>query len=195
MKPYALYARVSKNNGDQTTMNQVIQLKQYAESRGWDYVLFEEQESTRKSRPVKAELLYRLRSGEFTGCVVLALSRYARSSTELLIEVKELVDKGVEFHSISESLDFSSAAGKLQFNILAAFAEFERDLIRQRTIEGLERAKLQGKKVGRPKGSKDKRKRKTDGYHKPKNRTFFQGDFVGGGYMPANAENQHSWKG
>ena len=156
-KPYALYSRVS--TGEQTTLNQTIRLREYAESKGWDYELFEEQESTRKSRPVKAQLLQRLRAEEFQGIVVTKLDRYARSSRELLLEVQELIDKGVEFHSILENLDFSTATGRLHFNILSAFAEFERDLIRQRTIEGLERAKSQGKKVGRPKGSKDKKKR------------------------------------
>ncbi|MEP1095911.1 MAG: recombinase family protein [Cyclobacteriaceae bacterium] len=156
---YALYARVSMSNGDQTTLNQTIRLRQYAETKGWTYDLFEEMESTRKSRPVKAQLLQRLRAGEYQGIVVTKLDRYARSSTELLIEIQELLNKGIEFHSIGENLDFSTATGRLHFNILSAFAEFERDLIRQRTLEGLERARLQGKKVGRPKGSKDKKKR------------------------------------
>ncbi|MFP4555560.1 MAG: recombinase family protein [Bacteroidales bacterium] len=77
---------------------------------------------------------------------------------------KELIDKGVRFISISDSLDFGTAAGKLQFQILSAFAEFERELIRERTIEGLKRAKQQGKQAGRPKGSKDTKKRKKSGY-------------------------------
>ncbi len=157
VKPYALYSRVSTD--DQTTLNQTLQLKRYAESKGWEYDLFEEQESTRKSRPIKAQLLHLLRAGKYQGIVVTKLDRYARSSTELLIEIQELINRGIEFHSISENLDFSTATGRLHFNILSAFAEFERDLIRIRTIEGLERARMQGKKVGRPKGSKDKKKR------------------------------------
>ena len=64
----------------------------------------------------------------------------------------------------SENLDFTTATGKLHFTILSAFAEFERELIRERTIEGLRRAKSQGKKPGRPVGSRDKKKRRTDGY-------------------------------
>ena len=80
------------------------------------------------------------------------------------MDTKELLDKNVGFISISDNLDFSSAAGKLHFQILSAFAEFERELIRERTIEGLRRAKFQGKKVGRPKGSKDTKKRKKSGY-------------------------------
>jgi DNA invertase Pin-like site-specific DNA recombinase len=83
---------------------------------------------------------------------------------ELILDTKELLDKGVGFISVSDNLDFSTAAGKLHFQILSAFAEFERELIRERTLEGLRRAKLQGKQAGRPKGSKDTKKRKKSGY-------------------------------
>ena len=66
---------------------------------------------------------------------------------------------------MSDNLDFTTASGKLQFQILSAFAEFERSLISERTKEGLRRAKLQGKQLGRPKGSKDKKVRKKSGYY------------------------------
>ncbi len=66
--------------------------------------------------------------------------------------------------SISDNIDFSSASGRLYFAILSAFAEFERELIRERTLEGLRRAKMQGKHPGRPKGSKDTKKRRKSGY-------------------------------
>jgi DNA invertase Pin-like site-specific DNA recombinase len=74
------------------------------------------------------------------------------------------LEKGIGFISISDNLDFGTAAGKLHFQILSAFAEFERELIRERTIEGLRRAKMQGKQAGRPKGRKDSKKRKKSGY-------------------------------
>jgi DNA invertase Pin-like site-specific DNA recombinase len=61
-------------------------------------------------------------------------------------------------------LDFSTASGKLHFQILCAFAEFERELIRERTLEGLRRTKLQGTSLGRPKGSRDKKPRPKSGY-------------------------------
>ena len=92
------------------------------------------------------------------------MDRYARSSAELILEIKELLDKGVSFISISDNLDFSTATGKLHFQILSAFAEFERELIRERTIEGLNRTKSQGKILGRPKGSRDARPRPKSGY-------------------------------
>ena len=164
MNKIALYCRVSLANGSQTTENQKIRLVEYAKKNGFTYDLYEETESTRKTRPVKQALLARLRKNEYESVVVYKLDRWARSSTELIMDTKELLDKGVGFISISDNLDFSTAAGKLHFQILSAFAEFERELIRERTIEGLRRAKMQGKKAGRPKGSKDTKKRKKSGY-------------------------------
>ena len=162
MSHIALYTRVSTS--EQTVENQRIRLVDYAKSIGCTYDIYEEIESTRKTRPIKQALLAKLRQNQYDAVVVFKLDRWARSSTELILDTKELLDKNVGFISISDNLDFSSAAGKLHFQILSAFAEFERELIRERTIEGLRRAKFQGKKVGRPKGSKDTKKRKKSGY-------------------------------
>lgn len=159
---YAIYVRVSTNT--QTNDNQTIRLIEYAKQRGIEYVLFEETESTRKTRPVKQELLTLLRAKKFKGVIVWKLDRWARSSTELVIEIKELFDKGIEFISISDNLDFTTSSGRLQFQILAAFAEFERSLISERTKEGLKRTKSQGTVLGRPSGSKDKKQRPKSGY-------------------------------
>lgn len=162
MKHIALYMRVSTT--DQTVENQRIRLIDYAEKNGYTFDMFEETESTRKTRPVKQALLAKLRKNQYQAVVIYKLDRWARSSTELILDTKELIDKGIGFVSISDNLDFGTASGKLHFAILAAFAEFERGLIRERTIEGLHRAKLQGKQSGRPKGSKDSKQRKKSGY-------------------------------
>jgi putative DNA-invertase from lambdoid prophage Rac len=162
MKHLALYIRVSTS--EQTVENQRIRVMEYAKNNGCTYDIYEETESTRKTRPVKQALLARLRQREYDAVVVYKLDRWARSSTELILDTKELIDKGIGFLSISDNLDFGTASGKLHFQILSAFAEFERELIRERTIEGLRRAKLQGKQAGRPKGSKDNKKRKKSGY-------------------------------
>jgi len=82
----------------------------------------------------------------------------------LILETKELIDKGIAFISLSENLDFITATGKLHSQILSAFAEFERSLISERTKEGICRVRNQGKTLGRPPGSKDKKKRKKSGY-------------------------------
>jgi len=160
----SLYCRVSTDK--QTTENQKLRLVEYAERNNYTYEVFDEVESTRKTRPVKQALLGKLRAKEYDAVVVYKLDRWARSSTELILDTKELIDKGIGFISISDNLDFSTASGKLHFQILCAFAEFERALISERTREGLYRAKQQGKKLGRPKGSKDKVKgaRRKSGY-------------------------------
>ncbi len=158
----AIYCRVSTK--EQDTENQRIRLTEYADQQGWKYDVFTEVQSTRKTRPVKAELMTKLRNGEYDGVLIFKLDRWARSSAELILEVKELIEKGIRFISITDNLDFSTSAGKLHFQILSAFAEFERELIRERTIEGIRRARLKGKVPGRPKGSKDKKKRRRAGY-------------------------------
>ena len=161
MKKIALYCRVSTS--EQTTENQRIRLIGFANDKGYEFDTYEEVESSRKTRPVKQALLAKLRNNEYDAVVIYKLDRWARSSTELILDTKELIDKGVGFISISDNLDFTTAAGKLQFQILCAFAEFERELIRSRTIEGLRRVKLY-KQLGRPKGSKDTKKRPKSGY-------------------------------
>lgn len=158
----ALYVRVS--NIKQTVENQKIRLLQYATDNNLKFDLFEETESTRKTRPVKQALMQKLRKGEYKSVIVFKLDRWGRSSRELIMDTSELLSKGVGFISISDNLDFSNAVGKLHFQILSAFAEFERELIRERTLEGLHRTKQQGTKLGRPNGSKDKKKRSKSGY-------------------------------
>ena len=163
-KKVALYCRVSTTGGKQTNENQKIRLEEFAKAKGWEYDVYEEQESTRKTRPVKQFLLQQIRNGKYDSVLVFKLDRWARSSSELILDTKEILDKGVGFISVSDNLDFTTASGKLHFQILSAFAEFERELIRERTMEGIRRAKKQGKTLGRPKGSKDTKKRKKSGY-------------------------------
>jgi DNA invertase Pin-like site-specific DNA recombinase len=158
----ALYVRVSTHK--QNTENQKVRLLQYGIDNNLKFDLFEEIESTRKTRPIKQELLQRLRTGEYKEVIVYKLDRWARSSTELILEIQELMSKGVRFVSISDNLDFSTSSGRLHFQILAAFAEFERSLISERTKEGLARTRMQGTQLGRPLGSKDSKKRPKSGY-------------------------------
>lgn len=159
----AIYCRVSTQR--QTNENQKLKLIDYAESNNLDYDLYEEVESSKKTRPVKQELLAKLRQGDYKAVIVYKLDRWARSSRELLLEIQELCDKGIGFVSLSDNLDFSTSAGRLHFQILAAFSEFERNLISERTIEGLARTKQQGTRLGRPKGSKDSKPRPKSGYY------------------------------
>jgi len=162
----ALYARVSKRIG-QTVENQVPILENWAKGKGYPYEVFIEKESTRKFRPVRQEIIARLRNKELDGVACVRLDRFLRSLAEVLL-IKELVDKGSLLVFVSEGLelhrDTTNAMAQFQLNMLACFAEFERELIRERTLEGLDRAKKAGKKLGRPHGAKDKSKRRRSGY-------------------------------
>mgnify|MGYP006141545891 FL=1 len=180
----ALYNRVS--TAKQTTENQKIRLVEFANSKGWEYDIFEEVESSRKTRPIKQHLLSLLRNGKYDAVVVYKLDRWARSSTELILETKELIDKGIASISVSDNLDFSTASGKLHFQILSAFAEFERSLISERTKEGLRRVKMQGKQLGRPKGSKDKTKRSNKAYLMRELKKRKQADEEKGIFLPTS---------
>jgi DNA invertase Pin-like site-specific DNA recombinase len=154
---WALYARVSKGE-DQTNQNQLLQLFPWAEARGIKYEVHQEAESSRNTRPVKEALLRRLRTGELHGIAFVSLSRWGRSTTELVGELRELDDLGRGVVSLKEGLNFATAAGKAFLGMLAVFAEFERDLVRERTLAGLRRVEAQGKRLGPPRGNQNARK-------------------------------------
>jgi DNA invertase Pin-like site-specific DNA recombinase len=124
----------------------------------WQYEIFTEKESTRKTRPIQWDLYNRLLRKEFDGLVIYKFDRWARSTRELVEHMENLVAKGVMVYSYSENLDLSNSMGRAMLTIISAFAQLERDIIRERTIAGLRRAKAQGKKIGRQKGSKNKPK-------------------------------------
>jgi putative DNA-invertase from lambdoid prophage Rac len=153
----ALYMRVSTK--DQNLDMQRNALIEKAKREGWDYALFEEAESTRKNRPVKYELYQQLLNKEYDAVVVWKIDRWARSTQELSREVTTLFERGVKFISLTDNIDLSSASGMLQFNIISAFAQFERDIISERTKEGLKGKKNVGKR------GKDKKRRRRSGYY------------------------------
>ena len=154
----AIYCRVSTE--EQTTENQKRVLIEYSNRNGWEFEIFEETESSRKTRPIQYELYNRLLKKEFDGLLIYKFDRWARSSSELISHMENLINKNIRIISYSESLDLNSSMGRAMLTILSAFAQLERDLIRERTKLGLARVKAQGKILGRPKGSKDNKKRK-----------------------------------
>lgn len=146
----ALYARVSKDK-DQTTENQLLQLRQWAAAANVTVAgEWEEPISSRDTRPKKEEVLRKLRLGELDGVAFVSLSRWGRSLSELARELDEALERGWTIISLKEGLRFDTAAGRMYAGILAVFAQFERDLVRERTLAGLARAKAQGKTLGRP---------------------------------------------
>lgn len=144
----AIYVRVSK--GDLNPENQKLKLIEYCNLKNWEYQVFEETESTRKTRPVKESVIALLRQGKFDGILIYKLDRWARSLQELIMNVTEITGRGKQFIVLTQPFDTSSSSGMLMMQILGAFAEFERELIRERTLAGLDRARAQGKTLGRP---------------------------------------------
>jgi DNA invertase Pin-like site-specific DNA recombinase len=106
--------------------------------------------SSRDTRPQKEEVLKKLRIGTIDGVAFTTLDRWGRNITELIFELDEFSKSGKSLISIKEGLDLSTAVGRLMANIIAVFANFERERIRERIMLGLDRARSQGKKFGRP---------------------------------------------
>lgn len=135
------YVRVSRNE-----QNPEMQRNEL-EASGCERI-FEERISSRKeSRPQLEAALDYCREGD--RLVVWKLDRLGRSIKELIELVNSLEERGVEFKSSRESLDTSTPGGKLVFHVFASMAEFERDVIRERTMAGLESARVRGRKGGR----------------------------------------------
>jgi len=144
----AIYVRVSRT--DQILENQINPLVEYCGRMGYEYEIFKEKESTRKTRPIQWDLYNRLLKREFDGLLFYKLDRWARSLKELVTHMEALHEKGVILISYMENIDLSTSTGKLMMQIMGSFAEFERSIIRERTLAGLDRARSQGKKLGRP---------------------------------------------
>lgn len=146
----ALYARVSKAL-EQNPENQLIALRKWAETMDHEIAgEYVDEVSSKDTRPKKEEVLKLIRSGQIGGVAFYSLDRWGRNMGELVLELEEFARDGVIMFSLKESIDLSTAAGRMFANILAAMANFERERIRERTRLGLARARAQGKKLGRP---------------------------------------------
>ena len=136
------YARVS--TGDQNLDLQVGSL----EEAGCERIYREKTSGAAKSRPELEKCLDSLREGD--ALVVWRLDRFGRSLKDLVSKMETLEEKDVDFVSLTEGIDTTTAQGKLTFHIFGALAEFERELTRERTMAGLEAAREQGRVGGRP---------------------------------------------
>jgi DNA invertase Pin-like site-specific DNA recombinase len=121
-------------------------MRQYVKQRKWKLVLqVEEVGSGSKQRPKREDLLKAARRREVDAIVVWKLDRWGRSLPDLIASLAELRDLGIAFVSLTEALDFTTSAG-----LLSVFAEFERDMIRERVKAGIAQARAEGKPHGRP---------------------------------------------
>lgn len=138
------YARISTT--DQNLDLQIDALKK----EGCEKIFQETVSGAKTERIELNRLLEQVRQGDVI--VVWKLDRLGRSLKHLVSLVSVLIDKGVGLKSLNDPIDTTSSQGRLIFNLFASLAEFERDLIRERTQAGLQAARARGRKGGRPKG-------------------------------------------
>jgi DNA invertase Pin-like site-specific DNA recombinase len=147
----AIYARVS--TPEQTVETQLRALWRFSEARGWDVHREYVDVGVSGSRAAKPEfdlLMKDARALRFKVVLVWKFDRVFRSVQHMLQALQEFRELGIDFVSMTEAIDTTTAAGKMVFTMLAAVAEFEKDLIRERTRAGLARARAAGKRIGRP---------------------------------------------
>ena len=156
----ALYMRVSTKGHGQTTDTQAIPLRQYAERRGFDVIEYKDEghSGSKDRRPALDRLMRDARARKIDIVAVFKFDRFGRSTQHLVRSLEEFRALGVEFISVMDSIDTTTAAGKAMFGMLAVFAEFEKNLIVECVNAGLDRAKKQGKQLGRPKVITDRQR-------------------------------------
>lgn len=142
------YARVSTEQ--QNLDRQLDMLQKY----GVDFIYNEKMTGTKRNRPELEKLLERLTEGDTV--VVESLSRLGRSTKDLIWLIETFNSKGVNLISLKESIDTTTSTGKLLFTLMSAIAQFERDVIADRTREGLNSARARGRKGGRPRTDSEK---------------------------------------
>ena len=142
------YARVSTNEQNLDLQRDAL------ERAGCDLIFDDHVSGTKARRPGLEQALSHLRAGDTL--VVWRLDRLGRSLRHLIDTVTDLQGKGVGFKSLTENIDTTTTGGRLVFNIFASLAEFEPDIIRERTQAGLASARARGRKGGRPRALTDK---------------------------------------
>ncbi len=155
----AIYCRVSKSSQDATIQEKIC--REYCQREGIDvYRVYTDNgiSGMKESRPAWDELQKDMRQMKFNSLMVTKLDRVGRSLQHLLSIFTELDKKGIHFIACTQNIDTSSAVGKFQLQVLGAFAEFERNIISERTKDGLQFAKNVGKR-GKDKNPNGRKKR------------------------------------
>lgn len=166
IKNVAIYARCSTT--DQNIETQLISLRDYCQRMGYcvvnEYVDNGFSGKTEK-RPAFDRLITDMRQKVFDCIVVYKLDRIGRSLKHLLNLFEEFKNRGLGFISYSQNIDTNTPEGRMFLQMLMVLAEYERELIVARTMDGLKRARRDGKLLGRPKGKKDSEPRRKSGYY------------------------------
>ncbi|NLH47245.1 MAG: recombinase family protein [Myxococcales bacterium] len=144
------YTRVSTSA--QTVDNQMLQLQQVAETRRWNVVgtYSDTASGARDRRPALDEMMKAVRRGQVDLISITALDRLGRDVRHLLTVVEELRQAGVGLFSLREGIDTNSPSGRMVMVIFSGLAEFELNILRERTVHGLQRARAKGVRLGRP---------------------------------------------
>jgi len=155
----ALYARVSTTGHGQDVGLQLDELRLVAKQRGWQASEYIDDgvSGSKDSRPALDRMMADASAGKLDLVAVWRFDRFARGTRHLLVACEELRAAGVGFLSLREQIDTSTPMGKAMFTIIAAMAELERDVLRERVIAGVRRAQAAGKHCGRPKVEMDLR--------------------------------------
>ena len=160
----AVYCRVSTNLQSQSIENQLSELRRYAAQRGWEIhkeYVDEGISGAKDRRPALDALMSDARRRRFSVVAVLKFDRFARSARHLINALAEFREIGIDFCSVVDGIDTSTVYGRAMFTIAGAFAELERELIRERVTLGVKKAKERGKVLGRPKVAFDLAKAQT----------------------------------
>jgi putative DNA-invertase from lambdoid prophage Rac len=145
-----LYARVSTHD-QQTLPLQLSAMREHAERRGWTVaIIVEDIGSGVRDRPKREDLMRAARRRELDLILVWRLDRWGRSLVDLITTIQELTALRVGFISLGEALDLSTPSGRALAGMLAVFAEFERDILRDRVKAGIAQARKDGRPHGRP---------------------------------------------
>ena len=149
----AIYARVSTT--DQTAENQLLELRAVAERQGWEVTA--EYVDTgisgakgRDKRPALDDMLKAVARREVNKVMAWSVDRLGRSLLDLLTTLGEFHSTGTDLYLHQQGIDTGTPAGKAMFSMLGVFAEFERAILRERVQAGLQRARAEGKQLGRP---------------------------------------------
>jgi putative DNA-invertase from lambdoid prophage Rac len=146
----AFYARVSTHD-QQTLGMQVEAMAAYIKNRGWVASRrIEDIGSGSRERPGRESLLMAARRREIDVIVVWRLDRWGRSVADLMATLREMTELGVGFVSLTEALDLTTPSGRAMAGMLAIFAEFEREILRERVRAGIAQARKEGRPHGRP---------------------------------------------
>lgn len=151
-KVCAIYARISTSDKGQSTEMQITDLKAYAIAHGFEiYRIYEDQgySGSSANRPALKELLQDVDDGKVTHVLCWRLDRWFRSLKEVVNTLNSLTEKGIVFISLKDGINLESSTGRLMAGLMACFAQFELEVIRERVRAGLENARRKGRVGGR----------------------------------------------